>query len=632
MGGRVFRVGRTKMNRFSPRSSGSFHSLCLRLVCCGSVCGFLGVSVAQTPPSTAYFVVSGSYRSDYQSQSNSSVAYQGAYDETQWHVSQAGLSVVGSFVDNSARVSRHVDYSWLNAPLAGSTGEQWGRSGSEAIGIFVPGPPGTPFSLTYSYSATVSASDLSSPCSSGYTLAYFQGPQTAYVTAKQAGLTPSKTLSARKTITGVTQSQKMMDPSGTGQTYSLAWTLSESSGVQTGDSGTTGCTPPQFTGSASVDSTLLITVNGILPAIAPYSLKEEIAPIQPLLNQQCAALAGHSVAPSATGTRVTSAIALPACLASQSYQAIVNDPPDANYTVITQPAIPYLPPLAVHTGDTQAELNAVNALTANQLQAAAYAKAIAASLERSEGAYFANDAYWKQKQDQAGAQFALQLGAILDVQTALLTATKNALVNAAVGPYIIAASDLAELNAFIANKGIPASLLQELNTLGVTASNLVALESLVLAQKPDSFPKIFPDMLTDPALMSNLDQTSDALLKNRSSAADVSGSITVVRSKFTTVGTLYTQTLTLTNTGVSALQGPVSLVLDKLSTGVNLSRNSGTILCSQAPDRGSVFVNVDIPANTLEPGQSAPIALQFNNPSGQNIMYNTRVLAAEGIR
>ena len=510
MGGRVFRVGRTKMNRFSHCSSGSFHSLCLRLGC-SVVCGVLGVSVAQTPPSGAYFVVSGSYRSDYQSQSQSSVAYQGAYDETQWHVSQDGLSVVGSFLNNSARVSRHIDYSWLSGPLASATGEQWTRSSSESVSIYVPGSPGTPFSLTYSYSVTVSASDLSSPCSSGYTLAYFQGPQTAYVTANQAGLTPSTTLSATKTITGVTQSQTMTDPSGSGQTYSLASTLSESGGVQTGDTGVTGCTPPRFTGSASVDSTLLVTVGDVLPAIASSSLKEQLAPLQPLVNEQCAALASHSLAPSA-GTRVISAIALPVCLASQSYQTIINDPPDANYTVISQPAIPYLPPLTVHAGDTQAELKAVNALDANQLQAAAYAKAILASLERSQGAYFANDVYWKQKQDQVGAQFALQLGAILDAQPALLTAAKNALVNAGVGPYIIAASDLAELNAVIVNKGIPALLLQELNNLGVTASDLVSLEALVLAQKTDAFPKIFPDMLTDPGLLSNLDQTSDATL------------------------------------------------------------------------------------------------------------------------
>jgi hypothetical protein len=618
------------MNRFSHCCSGSSHSVWLWLACC-SVCECLGISFAQTAPSTAYFVVSGSYRSDYQSQSQSSVVYQGAYDETQWHVSQDGLSIVGSFLNDSARVSRHIGYSWLSGPLASATGEQWTRSGSESISIYVPGPPGTPFSLTYSYSVTVSASDLSSPCSSGYTLAYFQGPQTAYVTANQVGLTPSTTLSATKTITGVTQSQTMTDPSGSGQTYSLASTLSESSGVQTGDSSLTGCTPPRFTGSASVDSTLSVAVGGVLPAIAPSSLKDQLAPLLPLVNEQCAGLASRSLAPAA-GARVISAIALPACLASQSYQAIINDPPDANYTVISQPVIPYLPPLSVHAGDTQAEVNAVNALDANQLQAIAYAKAILASLERSEGAYFANDVYWKQKQDQAGAQFALQLGAILDAQPALLAAAKNALVDAGVGPYIIAASDLAELNAVVANKGIPTSLLHELNSLGVTASDLVKLESQVLGQKPDSFPKIFPDMLTDPVLMSNLDQTSDALLTNRSCAADVNRSIRVIRSKLTTVGGVSTQTLTLTNTGANAFQGPISLALDKLAAGVNLSNNSGTVLCSSAPDRGSIFVNVNIPANTLEPGQSAAIALQFNNPSGQDIMYAARLLAGEGIR
>ena len=122
------------------------------------------------------------------------------------------------------------------------------------------------------------------------------------------------------------------------------------------------------------------------------------------------------------------------------------------------------------------------------------------------------------------------------------------------------------------------------------------------------------------------------LLTNRSCAADVNGSITVVRSKFTTAGGVPTQTLTLTNTGASAFEGPLSLVLDRLSVGVNLSKSSGTILCSSAPDRGSSFVNVNIPANTFEPGQSAAVVLQFNNPGGQNIRYATRVLSGEGIR
>ena len=124
--------------------------------------------------------------------------------------------------------------------------------------------------------------------------------------------------------------------------------------------------------------------------------------------------------------------------------------------------------------------------------------------------------------------------------------------------------------------------------------------------------------------MSNLDQTSDAMLTNRSCAADVNGSITVVRSKFTTVGGVSTQTLTLTNTGASAFQGPVSLVLDKLSAGVNLSKNSGTILCSSGSRPRQHFCQCQHSGKHVEPGQSAAIALQFNNPGGQNIMYTTR--------
>ena len=144
-------------------------------------------------------------------------------------------------------------------PLAIATGEQWTRSGSESISIYVPGPPGTPFSLTYSYSVTVSASDLSSPCSSGYTLAYFQG--------LKPRMSPPivRTHAEHDPECNQDDHGRHPEPDDDGsfrQRANLFAGLDALGigGVQTGDSSMTGCTPPRFTGSASVDSTLLVTV------------------------------------------------------------------------------------------------------------------------------------------------------------------------------------------------------------------------------------------------------------------------------------------------------------------------------------------------------------------------------------
>ncbi len=87
----------------------------------------------------------------------------------------------------------------------------------------------------------------------------------------------------------------------------------------------------------------------------------------------------------------------------------------------------------------------------------------------------------------------------------------------------------------------------------------------------------------------------------------------------------YTQTVTLKNNG-GATAGPVSLVLDQLSTNATLFNATGTTAC--APPLGSPYINFQ-----FSPGKKpTTVTLEFTNPSGQPMAYTARVLAGPGSR
>jgi hypothetical protein len=89
----------------------------------------------------------------------------------------------------------------------------------------------------------------------------------------------------------------------------------------------------------------------------------------------------------------------------------------------------------------------------------------------------------------------------------------------------------------------------------------------------------------------------------------------------------YVQTVTLTNNSAATIAGPISLVLDKLTTGVTLSNASGSTLLMLPA--GNPYIN----ANTiLAPGQGVAIQLQFSNPGNVVFSYEPRVLAGAGSR
>lgn len=93
----------------------------------------------------------------------------------------------------------------------------------------------------------------------------------------------------------------------------------------------------------------------------------------------------------------------------------------------------------------------------------------------------------------------------------------------------------------------------------------------------------------------------------------------------------FVQSVAVTNTSSAAIEGPLSLVIDGLSAGVDLQNATGLTACN-APTQ-SAYVNVLLGSgNTLAPGKSAVVPLRFNNPAKAPIFYKTRTLAGAGQR
>jgi len=113
--------------------------------------------------------------------------------------------------------------------------------------------------------------------------------------------------------------------------------------------------------------------------------------------------------------------------------------------------------------------------------------------------------------------------------------------------------------------------------------------------------------------------------------ADVSARVRVDRGGFSfnrRTGR-FLQQVTITNTSAAPIIGPISLVLDDLSTNATLLNRTGTT--RRVGRTGSPYI--DVPGDgSLGVGQSVTILLEFDNPSLRSISYSTRVLAGAGER
>jgi uncharacterized cupredoxin-like copper-binding protein len=112
-------------------------------------------------------------------------------------------------------------------------------------------------------------------------------------------------------------------------------------------------------------------------------------------------------------------------------------------------------------------------------------------------------------------------------------------------------------------------------------------------------------------------------------AIDVTGSIGITYGGITMnpLSGQFFQTVTLRNNSTGTITGPISLVLDQLSSNATLVNATGTT--TEVAPAGSPYVNATV---NLAPGQSVNVTLQFTNPSRDAITYTARVLAGPGAR
>jgi hypothetical protein len=107
-------------------------------------------------------------------------------------------------------------------------------------------------------------------------------------------------------------------------------------------------------------------------------------------------------------------------------------------------------------------------------------------------------------------------------------------------------------------------------------------------------------------------------------AADVSGSVSVTRSgySYNAITKKYSQIITLTNISGAAIAGPISFVLDGLSSNASLLNAVGTTGC--ATPLGSAYVTVPGPLNS---GGNVTLDLQFSDPTRAAFSYTSSVLS-----
>ena len=100
--------------------------------------------------------------------------------------------------------------------------------------------------------------------------------------------------------------------------------------------------------------------------------------------------------------------------------------------------------------------------------------------------------------------------------------------------------------------------------------------------------------------------------------ADVSASVKAVQSGFTVnrITSKYSGTVTFTNIGAAALNGPLQFLLQGLPAGVTLDNRSGEF-------NGAPYVT--LPGTSLAPGASATVALTFTNPSKANVTFTSKL-------
>jgi len=181
---------------------------------------------------------------------------------------------------------------------------------------------------------------------------------------------------------------------------------------------------------------------------------------------------------------------------------------------IAQPATPSLPgqPFTPAQKETQQQIDALNALLANEEQQMGLEVALLVSLQRVQGAFDAGSAEWIDKQNQAIIDYASQLVPLLVAEPALRTALQAAYLAAGVQGELTP-TDVAKFQDRVRKDGLPADLAAALTELGVDSTAQSSILQDILAVDPAALVSLrgFPEALTDAAVDGANAQSASAL-------------------------------------------------------------------------------------------------------------------------
>jgi hypothetical protein len=198
------------------------------------------------------------------------------------------------------------------------------------------------------------------------------------------------------------------------------------------------------------------------------------------------------------------------------FEQAAADPPDPNFTVIPTPVFPNLT-IPIPTGvdaATVAFFNSGNALLTNISQQLGYADAGVTAFNRASGAAtLGGGVTWWQQQAEASNGFFKQVGIAAAAEPTLLTNFQNSFWDLTSHTSFAASqtdylNSVADLNA----NGVPADLLADFAVVG-DQSTLTA-EFVADVNDPSAindFPNSFPELLTDPGLISSLTNLATVL-------------------------------------------------------------------------------------------------------------------------
>ncbi len=180
-------------------------------------------------------------------------------------------------------------------------------------------------------------------------------------------------------------------------------------------------------------------------------------------------------------------LALPA----SHYIALALDPPDPNFSVMTQLQSYAIPatslPLNVN-GPFQNFLR-------NTSQASAYAGALLRSLERSMGAYDASDVNWFETQNSAAAGFTRGLVSYQQAQGRLASAWVNSWKAGGLPAIAISDQQVTQVQQQLVANGLPFGVELRLRNSGFSPAAINDLVTRLVAISPSTVTGVFPDKI-----------------------------------------------------------------------------------------------------------------------------------------